>query len=625
MLEYDDSAFYYFSLTLVTFYIIPVTFGLLYQIFWLILPHNDTSSIARTSDERRKAEMIRKEKKSAALLFKSRAFLVKVVTIVIGWGLIIALVKKMSSDSVGLAQFDPYAILGIEPGVEDKAIKTAYRNLAKEYHPDKNPGNKMAEDMFMKIAKAYEALTNAQSRENWELYGNPDGKQPMAVSIALPTFLLDKSYHNSILIVYLLAMVIVIPSFVAMWYARSKKFGENDVMYDTYTWYNHMLSEESQVIKMAEVLAGSAEFRALNKPHKNEEKEIKKIYLEMLKGPKEEIVLQKLRYEHPIIMKGVVLLISHLTRRDIDPKLQKDLKKMLLKSPELIEAMVELTVSRRWLFTTMAIIDFSQRLVQGLWTKTNNLMQLPHVTNFEVKSIAAGKDAPKSLSAFLARESKAMEQAEGGQVEEDGKPLVPIKSCFAKMSEEKQRDIRAAIKAIPQVTMNVMTFVEDEEEIAEGDMVTIKVTITRNNLKEGEKCPPVYAPHFPSAREEGWWVLLASMRNKQVLSYGHVISTGKVTTKEIKLLAPSQPTTVQLDLFFKSDSYIGLDQKLEVKFDVISSATLPEYKPHPDDLELDNEPTLFEQVMQGYNDSDSDDDAKEVKKQEAKESSSDEE
>jgi preprotein translocase subunit Sec63 len=70
----------------------------------------------------------------------------------------------MGGDSAGLAQFDPYAILGIELGADAKDIKRAYRSLSLQYHPDKNPGNKMAEDMFMKIAKAYEALTDATVR-----------------------------------------------------------------------------------------------------------------------------------------------------------------------------------------------------------------------------------------------------------------------------------------------------------------------------------------------------------------------------------------------------------------------------------------------------------------------------
>lgn len=68
------------------------------------------------------------------------------------------------------------------------------------------------------------------------------------------------------------------------------------------------------------------------------------------------------------------------------------------------------------------------------------------------------------------------------------------------------------------------------------------------------------------------------------------------------MMAPNKPGTVKLDVFVKSDSYIGLDQQKAVQFEVISASTLPQYEPHPDDLELDNEPTLFEQVMQAYDD-----------------------
>lgn len=79
------------------------------------------------------------------------------------------------------------------------------------------------------------------------------------------------------------------------------------------------------------------------------------------------------------------------------------------------------------------------------------------------------------------------------------------------------------------------------------------------------------------------------------------------------MMAPNKPGTVKLDVFVKSDSYIGLDQKKAVEFTVVSAETLPQYEPHPDDLELDNEPTLFEQVMQAYDDeTDSDEEVSEV-------------
>ena len=73
--------------------------------------------------------------------------------------------------------FDPYSILGVDQGAAMGDIKKAYRKLSLIYHPDKNTGNKVAEEMFMKIAKAYEALTDETSKENYEKYGNPDGKQ----------------------------------------------------------------------------------------------------------------------------------------------------------------------------------------------------------------------------------------------------------------------------------------------------------------------------------------------------------------------------------------------------------------------------------------------------------------
>ena len=62
-----------------------------------------------------------------------------------------------------LASFDPFKILGVDPRAEDKDIRKAYRKLSLEYHPDKNQGNKLAEEMFMKVAKAYEALTDEEA------------------------------------------------------------------------------------------------------------------------------------------------------------------------------------------------------------------------------------------------------------------------------------------------------------------------------------------------------------------------------------------------------------------------------------------------------------------------------
>jgi len=49
------------------------------------------------------------------------------------------------------------------------------------------------------------------AKENWQKYGNPDGKQALEVSIGLPTFLLKKDNHTTILLAYLIVLVVLIP------------------------------------------------------------------------------------------------------------------------------------------------------------------------------------------------------------------------------------------------------------------------------------------------------------------------------------------------------------------------------------------------------------------------------
>jgi molecular chaperone DnaJ len=64
-----------------------------------------------------------------------------------------------------------YAILGVGRGAAVEEIKTAYRNCAKKYHPDLNPGDKEAEEKFKKCAEAYEVLSDPEKRERYDRFG----------------------------------------------------------------------------------------------------------------------------------------------------------------------------------------------------------------------------------------------------------------------------------------------------------------------------------------------------------------------------------------------------------------------------------------------------------------------
>ncbi|MFN0031167.1 MAG: molecular chaperone DnaJ [Flavobacteriales bacterium] len=71
-----------------------------------------------------------------------------------------------------MAKRDYYDILGINKGAADADIKKAYRQLALKYHPDKNPGDKAAEEKFKEAAEAYDVLSTPEKRQRYDQFGH---------------------------------------------------------------------------------------------------------------------------------------------------------------------------------------------------------------------------------------------------------------------------------------------------------------------------------------------------------------------------------------------------------------------------------------------------------------------
>jgi molecular chaperone DnaJ len=71
-----------------------------------------------------------------------------------------------------VAKRDFYEILGVQKNADEKALKSAFRNAAKKYHPDANPGNKEAEAKFKELNEAYDVLKDPQKKAAYDRFGH---------------------------------------------------------------------------------------------------------------------------------------------------------------------------------------------------------------------------------------------------------------------------------------------------------------------------------------------------------------------------------------------------------------------------------------------------------------------
>ena len=71
-----------------------------------------------------------------------------------------------------MAKADYYDLLGVDRSADAAGLKSAYRKMAKQYHPDLNPGDAVAEQKFKEVSEAYEILKDDQSRAAYDQYGH---------------------------------------------------------------------------------------------------------------------------------------------------------------------------------------------------------------------------------------------------------------------------------------------------------------------------------------------------------------------------------------------------------------------------------------------------------------------
>lgn len=102
---------------------------------------------------------------------------------------------------------DPYKVLGVNPDASDEEIKKAYRRLAKQYHPDRNPGDAEAAKKMQEVNAAYEQIKNPEKAQNqggynpygnYNPYGQPGGASYSQILNAAYQYITYHRYYQAV-------------------------------------------------------------------------------------------------------------------------------------------------------------------------------------------------------------------------------------------------------------------------------------------------------------------------------------------------------------------------------------------------------------------------------------------
>lgn len=474
--QYDESGstFVYFLLSFLALVLIPSTY------YSIVSKSNEGSEDedSKCDCNTCRTKQKRLEKKDPSQTIKR--LLVR-LAIVFGWILFIYVAYKTSQYDYELANFDPYEILGVELGSSSSVIKKAYHKLSLIHHPDKATGD---EKTFMKLTKAYQALTDETARRNWELYGNPDGPGAVSFGIALPSWIVEKENSIWVLGLYALLFMVALPVSVCTWWYRSIRYSGDQVLLDTTQLYYYFFHKTPHMAikRVLMILGASPEFHRRNNP-------------EMMERPSDNVEVPQLmkrlpqlnekNKERPLCfiysIKARALLHAHLSRMPLPPNtLDEDRFAIVKKCPLLIQEMVVCVsqlimlahagrLSRMpSLVTLEGCMKLSSMVVQALWECKSPLMQLCHVTDDNLKYFSSKRHQIRSLEQ-LAR------------LKEEER-----RSVLHHMDDTQYQNVVRVLGAMPYVEMDIKYEVVDDEATTvytAGAIVTVTVALSRRDLR----------------------------------------------------------------------------------------------------------------------------------------------
>lgn len=158
-------------------------------------------------------------------------------------------------------------------------------------------------------------------------------------------------------------------------------------------------------------------------------------------------------------------------------------------------------------------------------------------------------------------------------------------------------DIEKAISVFPILDIKLHLEVSGEKEIAVGDILTIKITITQSNLKEGEQAGFVHSNMYPFLKNSSWYLVFTDQEQNNFFAMEKIFMKDRVFVKEIKERMMN-PGKNMLFITLKNDSYKGFDKFVRVEFFVLKEVQRAAVEYNDEDIQAAKAPSMMQSMME---------------------------
>jgi pre-mRNA-splicing helicase BRR2 len=262
--------------------------------------------------------------------------------------------------------------------------------------------------------------------------------------------------------------------------------------------------------------------------------------------------------------KAFVLLQAHFSRLSLPIDLAKDQETIVSRVLPLLSACVDVLSSEGHL-NAVSAMELSQMVVQSMWDRDSPLMQLPHFTK-EIATQLATKHGVKDVEEFMS----AMDPSEN-------KGYKALVADLADLGLGNRELVEAAAFTNEKYpNLDVEFDIVDQDAITAGEPAVVNVRIKRGDDDEDEDKEDntdeidttVHAPFYPLKKLENWWLVVAEEKTRSLLAVKRVTVARKEMAVKVEFV-PEVAGTKDCQLLVMCDSYVGVDQSLDFRIEVL--------------------------------------------------------